>query len=372
MTDWTKREKTRIQIAIGVTTASVITVAFCCVYALINFPDLEPKPAVTPEEFRYGLAEDHAALAAPIVAASPPFQIVDAAGRAVVQDNRTANIRPWELIRELDCPGKPVGQDWPNIPQEIGDCVSWGYCNAANITIGVGVRKAGQLRGPPRLYPPWVYGVSRVDIGRGQLGNSDGSVGAWAAKGAEEKGLLKWGDEGVPAYSGQIAKTWGRRPGPPQSLYPLAANHKATKAAPARSADDIMNGLANGYAATIASSRWGCKSWRQVDGRMVANHDDRWGHQQCVIGYDGSSPSGKRWFYVLNSWGENWGPKPLQNEPRGGYWMSDSQLDDVCDEGDSWILGGVDGFIEQELNWSIIRRDQPVERAIHSHASLAF
>jgi len=350
MTDWLRREKVRIQIAVITTAVSAVTVAVCCVIALY----IVAKPTITPEEHRYGLAPNHAILAAPLVSASPAFQIVDDQGRPVVQDNIRANIRPWEMVRKLDSPGKPVGTDWKNIPQEIGDCVSWGYCNAANYTLGIAAGRNGGIRGPPRLYPPWIYGVSRVDIGRGQLRGQDGSVGAWAATGGETKGHLTWDDAGAPPYTGQVARQWGNS-GPPKSLYSVAAERLATKAIAAKTADDIMDGLANGYASTIASSRFGCRTWRVRDGRRVANNDDRWGHQQCVIGYDGSSPSGERYYYVLNSWGEDWGPEPMQSEPRGGYWITHSQLESICREGDSWVITGVNGLVEQQLNWSIIK-----------------
>ena len=131
MTDWTPREKLRIQAILFAIFGNLGIIAVVLVIALW----ISVKPTITPEENRYGLAKNHAILAAPLVAASPAFQIVDDQGRPVVQDNIRANIRPWEMVRKLDSPGKPVGTDWKNIPQEIGDCVSWGYCNAANYTL---------------------------------------------------------------------------------------------------------------------------------------------------------------------------------------------------------------------------------------------
>lgn len=365
MTDWSPKEKRRIQIIQVAMLGNLGIIAF----ALLATLWIPAAPTVTSEEHRYGLAPNHAEIAAPYVAAAPPFQILTADGRPVVKDNSKVNARLWEVVRKIECPGKPFGEDWENIPQEIGDCVSWGYCDAGNATLGVMAADQGggdpnvrpqAPRGPPRLSTMWVYYGSRVVIGRGQLGNSDGSVGAWAAQFGEEVGLITVADPGVPPYNGQTAREWGRR-GPPQellrSLNAIAKDRKAMKRAPVRNATEAMDALANYYGVTIASSRFGTSRWLVQDGRRVAVDNENWGHQQSVIGYDGSSPSGKRYFCVHNSWGPNWGPEPMQGEPRGTYWITWEQMDSICREGDSWVITGINGLVEQQLNWSIIRSD---------------
>lgn len=354
--NWSRREKNRIQILLFTAAGSCGVGAICCV--LLLWLSIPGKPVVTPEEHRYGLAENHAEIAAPYVAAAPPFQIRTADGRPVIQDNRNVNARLWEKTRPLTSPGKPAGEDWLNFPQEIGDCVSHGYCGAGDATLGVMAANENGITGPSRLSSLWVYFGSRVIIGGGQLGNSDGSVGEWAARFGEEWGLITVDDPGMPKYSGATAREWGRR-GPQKellkSLKEIAAGRKAMKREPARNATEAMDALANGYGVTIASSYFGTSQWRVQDGRRVAVDNLNWAHQQCVIGYDGSHPSGKRYFLVQNSWGADWGPEPMQGEPRGTYWITWEQMDSICREGDSWVITGINGLVEQKLDWSWIK-----------------
>ena len=67
-------------------------------------------------------------------------------------------------------------------------------------------------------------------------------------------------------------------------------------------------------------------------------------HQMCVDAYDGSSPSGARYFHVQNSWGPNAHPKPIDGSPPGGFWVTEAEIEYITAQGDSWAFSDFEGF----------------------------
>lgn len=313
---------------------------------------------VTPPEARFGLAENYQELSAPIVAAAKPLLIVGADG----QDNARKNVRLWEARLKVS------GSHFANTPQQIGDCVSWGAKNAIRYRLAVQTA-LGRSREGGDPFSPFLYGVARVTYGHGNPPcRSDGAVGAYAAEGFRDYGWITDDESGV-AYSGKIARDWGCK-GPPRELLAKGAARKGGDIAPAKSVEEMRDALCNGYPVTIASE-FGTKTIRPQDGRQVASRNDRWPHQMCLIGYDGSVGDGREYFYVINSWGANAHPQPLQNEPPGGFWITWKDAEWIARTGDCWAFSDVPGFQAQEIDWSVFdqfvvnRAQAPDERIVH-------
>jgi hypothetical protein len=320
---------------------------------------------VTPEAVRYGLAPNHAELAAPIAAAAPQFQIVDADGRRVVRDNSRANVRLWHAVRACN-----RGKDLSNVPQQIGDCVSHGTKHAVDYVQASQIANDGQNAELKESFAPYYYGTSRVLIGKGQLGRSDGSVGAWAAQGTVKYGVLRMDFEGVPAYSGSVARSWGNA-GPPQKFVDEASKFRIRQVSPVTSAAEARDAICNWYPVTIASD-FGTTDIRPTDGKLVARRNARWPHQMCLDGYDGSS--GTAYFHVINSWGEDAHPKPIDDSPAGGFWITEKDCEYITRQGDSWAYSNFDGFLLRDLDFRILGRTaRPVHPLTNggSHANSA-
>ena len=100
-----RRAKLRLLAVVYLTGAAT---AFACAWWLFS------PPATTPEENRYGLIENWAEEAAPIIAANPPFQLVDAEGNAIVQDNANANVRLWDGV------SRPVARIFATTRSRLG------------------------------------------------------------------------------------------------------------------------------------------------------------------------------------------------------------------------------------------------------------
>jgi hypothetical protein len=296
-----------------------------------------------------GLDPNHAEKAANVASSMPKFQIVGADG----QDNASKNVRLWDAMVKVR------GSHLPNIAQQIGDCVSWGAAHAVDY-----LQAVQMVRGPPGVFqfkeafPPYIYGISRVQVGKkhgSNFGRGDGSVGAYAAEGLRDFGCLRADATKCPPYSGSIAKEWGAK-GAPDWAITEAKPFSVKTIAQVNSAAECRDAICNGYPVTIASGWWGTTRITPVDGRMVATRNTSWAHQQCVIGYDGSGS--EPFFYVLNSWGDNAHPRPLNNEPPGGYWVRSRDMDHICGEGDSWALSSFDGFPAESINWDELLRRQ--------------
>lgn len=330
----------------GYAAASLIPAIALVSWLWVSLPHDATPDAICPVPIdQLGLAVDHQQQAAVVAAALPAFQIVGADG----QDNSRRNVRLWDDVVAVR------GEHLPNVPQQIGDCVSFGTAHAVEY-----LQYSQMRRGPPGppaqfrpVYPPFVYGASRIDIGRahGSRFNGDGSVGAYAAEAVQQLGVLPADHPQCPPYSGDVARTWGRT-GPPAWSKDVARDFKVGSIAQMRSADDVRDANCNGYTVIICSD-FGTRTIREQYGRMVARFDARWQHCMAIIGYDGSGP--EPLWYVLNSWGPDAHPRPLQGEPPGGFWIDRKTLEYIVRSGDCWALSAFDGFPAQDLDLSPLR-----------------
>lgn len=317
-------------------------------------------PPVPAESLGWAGPEE-VAKAAPIVAGMPPFEIVDENGRRIVQDNLRANVRLWEAEVQV------YGGFLPNVPQETGDCVSFGMARAVEIVQCVQIAREGSGAELKLVDRPAIYGGSRVTIGGGRLRGA-GSVGAWAAEWVQKHGVLRQDFPGVPPYSGRRADEWGRR-GVPQEFLAELREHPVKTVSQVRNVNDLRDAVCNGYPVTIASD-FGTRTIRERDGRMVAKWDSSWMHQMCIDGYDGSLGPGREYFHVANSWGTNAHPQPIDGSPPGGFWITADDADRIVRQGDSFAVSLFTGFRAQDLDFRVFGQTNAGGRGPRSAAKL--
>jgi len=195
------------------------------------------------------------------------------------QGNDKPGVPIWEFAKRVN-----GGQHLPTLKQEIGDCVSFGCAQAGMYMSAFEIAWAGQEEEFKRWYPPYIYGMSRVapDLGNGRLGNSDGSTGAWGAGALQKYGVLFADDQGVPAYSGSVAKQWGRS-GPPREFQEMAKDNPVKSVAKLSSVEEIRDALINYHPCTIASMRGFEMQPKEYKGRHVFIPSGSWPHQMCMI-----------------------------------------------------------------------------------------
>lgn len=295
------------------------------------------KLDIVPESARYGWDSNLAAKEAPAVAAMmPKFAVRNENGEIVSGAGKSAEL--WKYAKLVNG-GKHV-LTWR---QQSGDCVSMGATSAVAYTQVVQIAN-GQAATFKVPFPAYIYGVSRVLIGKRQLGRGAGSIGAWAAQGCISYGVET--EEHANSlgyqYSGRLADKWGWE-GPPQACIDNAKNYRIKTVSQARSWEDVRDALAYGYPVTVASNVGFEGGSYQRDGKLWLRRRGTWPHQMCYIGMEDRAGYQKG-AYILNSWGEDAHPLPLGGEPPGGFWASWEDVNAMVAQGDSWIYSGFDGF----------------------------
>jgi hypothetical protein len=245
---------------------------------------------------------------------------------------------------------------YPTTRQRIGDCVSFGWAKGIMLTMVADIMHRGEQERWPgmEVATEWIYGTSRVLVGRGRLGNSDGSIGSWAARAVVEHGLLfrtQYGQYDLSTYSGSTAKSWGYRGLPHEELEPTADEHPVSKGpALCTSYEQARDALANGYFVPVASNQ-GFTDQRDAEGFIRAS--GRWAHQMCFVEVDDEF---HRPGLLLDntSWGKRWvnGPK-RNNQPDGTGWVDVDTCTRMLRQNDSHAIPGVDGFERRPHKWML-------------------
>jgi len=246
-----------------------------------------------------------------------------------------------------------VEQVFGNFPihaQTIGDCVSHGWGLGCDVLACVEVvlkAEAEQVTHETATEP--LYAASRVEIGRGQLGNGDGSIGAWMAKAVRQYGTLlrkKYDPYDFTTYSGRKAKEWGRpRAGVPDELEPRMREHTVNQVSLVTSYEEARDAICNGFPVPVCSNQ-GFKSKR--DSKGFARAQGSWKHCMLFMGADDAD--GRPGLLCMNSWGPNWisGPK-RHGQPEGSFWVDADTCDRMLRQNDSFAMSQFAGYPSQEL-----------------------
>lgn len=248
--------------------------------------------------------------------------------------------------------GQHIGQI-----QQIGDCVSFGAAHAVDHTYCTEIaREQKPYEFIALTSTEDIYGGSRVQIGRGQLGQQDGSIGAWAAQYVNQYGTLirqKYDRDDLTQYSPQRAREWGLpNRGTPEYLFQYAKQHKIRTVSLVRTYEEVRDAICNGYAVTVASNQ-GFAQRRDNDGFLQPQGN--WGHQMCVIGVNDKDR--RKGVLILNSWPYEWvsGPTGAYDMPPGSFWVDANVFEQrMLSAGDSWVFSDREGFPKKELSWRIM------------------
>jgi hypothetical protein len=232
------------------------------------------------------------------------------------------------------------GQYIPYVAQQIGDCVSHGFGHGVDllecVQIAIG-KKSEELK---QTATEAVYGMARVDVGGGQMGNEDGAVGAWAAKAVTTIGTVD--RDVVGPYDGSRAKSWGSR-GVPADVKAKAGDHKVKTATLVATYEELEDSLANGYPVPVCSNQ-GFTLTRDQDG--FCRPKGVWGHCMLIIGTRTDRPGA----CILQSWGPDVPSGPLGlDQPSNSFWVDRETVTQMLAMQDSWALSQFDGYPGQSL-----------------------
>lgn len=252
------------------------------------------------------------------------------------------------------------GEDWyPNINQlDVGDCVGCGYKHGGDVCEGVQVAANGGEWKP--LSVEVIYGLSRVDIGKGQMGNEDGSMGAWAQEAVRTIGtaaMQKYQGDDLSTFDTHKARTYGAK-GVPADIKAEARNHPVKATALVKSWADVQKAVGQGYPVAVCSDVGfenpdGSAGTRDKDGFCKARGN--WPHCMCFIAVRGGSRPGA---FCLNSWGDDAhrGPVWPADAPKAGFWVDSATVDRMAKQGDTYSLSDMTTFEARKLDWLIDAR----------------
>lgn len=242
-----------------------------------------------------------------------------------------------------------------------GSCVSFGWALGSYISQCVD-HKTGKLPDPPRLVATEpIYGGSRT---AGRLppvtfaGFSEGSYGAAAARWVSglkngTGGILyrqRYAEADLSVYSIPLSKQWGAY-GVPAALAKVANDHKAQAVALVTTWDELVAAISSGYCVPVCSNV-GFAATRTRDKDGFLPRGGTWNHCMLIGGIRFADGLGKRdGALVINSWGTDWcdGPKWPSDQPDGSFWASKADIESMLRQGDSFAIGGVDGFKYRDL-----------------------
>lgn len=237
--------------------------------------------------------------------------------------------------------------------QTIGDCVSHGWALGIDVLKAVEIhlkKEKEEFKSKTATEP--IYASSRVEIGRGRLGNSDGSIGAWAARAVNEYGTLlrqKYGRFDLTKYSGSKARSWGKaNAGLPDDLEPVSREHPVRTVSLVTSYEEARDAIANGYPVAVCSMQ-GFQSKRDKDG--FAKASGSWAH--CMLFCSSDDKFKRPGLLCVNSWGPYWisGPK-RHGQPDGSFWVEADTVDKMLRrDPDSYSMSGFEGYRKQSFSF---------------------
>jgi hypothetical protein len=279
--------------------------------------------------------------------ASLPRPVFAQAAPSLVGTGEGANVFLWE------CERKVIGRVLPAWSQVIGSCVSMGWGRFAQdmILANIAIRNAPEEWRAEVATEP-IYAGSRVEIGRGELGNQDGSLGAWAAKWVKEYGILfrmQYGSIDLRVLNENLAKSWGARgKGVPDELEPIARQRPIVEVTLVQNYQSVRDAGANGYDTPICSMQ-GFTTVRDSNG--FCKPTGTWAH--CMVGRGCCVVKGNRpAIPIQQSWGESpTGPNRVTLEsgaeielPMGVFLVDAEVIDKMVRQRDSFTGAGLKGF----------------------------
>lgn len=196
--------------------------------------------------------------------------------------------------------------------QKRGTCVSRGFHQALQHSYLWSLAEFVAVGEPVEIAYEPIYAGSRVYIGKGQLGSSDGSVGSWAGEWLAKYGAAVRGKYGAADLSSD-SESWAVEYGKPGRVMPASLmEHMAQHTCAVHrveSNDEIADAIASGFGVA--------RCWDTLFGNRDANGmskpANKGAHCQAIVGVF-LQPSGKLGFVELQSWGPNMpsGPNVLQ------------------------------------------------------------
>lgn len=226
------------------------------------------------------------------------------------------------------------------VRQRIGDCVSHGFGHGVDLLECVQIAIGRKAEAFQQTATEAIYGMARIDVGKGQMGTEDGAVGAWAAKAVSEIGTVS--RDVLGPYDGDRAASWGYY-GVPAAVKAQAIDHQVETVTLVSTYEELEDALANGYPVPVCSNQ-GFTLTRDAEGFCAPS--GVWGHCMLIVGTRTDRPGA----CIMQSWGPNMPTGPLAlDQPDNTFWVDREVIVQMLAMQDSWALSHFDGYPGQAL-----------------------
>lgn len=232
--------------------------------------------------------------------------------------------------------------------QDIGDCVSQALALGLETQSGIRTVVDQVFDWVGKISTELLYIASRIEVGRGQYGWSDGSNGAWAVEAAEKFGVLPRSNYGqgidVSKYNPKLAKSlsgcWRNLPGQgvPSWLEPQMVRNVLHRAVRIDGGfDQAADYVASGYPILLCS-QIGYTLTSDDDGFLLRSRKP-WPHSMLLWGTD--TLSKRQGGCIANSWGKDWfkirGYHKHSTAP-GSFWADRGNIELMLESNDCFAL----------------------------------
>lgn len=226
----------------------------------------------------------------------------------------------------------------------ISNCVSMGSALAVDTLKVAEIVNGDREEWVAETSTEDIYWGSRIIVGKGRLGNGDGSIGAWAVKymhtaigGTLVRKLYEFDD--LTVYSGQKARTWGSGRAP-NGIIEEAKKHPIQTYTAVKSYEDVIDSLYNQYPVIICSNQ-GFSSTRDSEG--FCSPKGSWAHCMMLIASDDAYK--RPGCLCVNSWGNYLSGPKRHGQPDGSFWIDASVIERIVRQNDSWAISDFNGFV---------------------------
>lgn len=266
------------------------------------------------------------------------------AGRASMGDE---DVYLWQHVRRVNNKGPPW---YPTVDQKsVGCCVGCGWKHSTDVCEAVQISQGKAAEWKP-VSVEAIYGLSRVDIGGGQM-RGDGSNGSWAKAAVEKFGVVamqKYAGADLTTFDPMRARQFGSS-GLPADVKAAAMEHPIKGCALVKTWADAKKAIQQGYPVAVCSNQ-GFAMQRDATGRC--RPQGTWAHCMAILAVRSGAQEGG---FILNSWGDqaHTGPVWPPDAPAAGFWADAGVIDRMLRMGDSFALSGMVGFPARRLKWVV-------------------
>jgi hypothetical protein len=269
----------------------------------------------------------------------------------------------WQVEQALYDVGKLKVPQLPTWQQLDDDCVAVSIIAALEKLQCLEIGILGEQEEFWTGFPPWLYGTSRNQIGKGRLGEGGGSLTEWAVQAINQYGILDTVDLPLDMYNLHTVKEWGsgRWGGiwnatiPYFKYFQMAEKYNLTSIR-LKTAEQVWK-LREALGVWVISSPDGFEPYINVEmGRVMYKKKGQWMHQ--MHGTDIDEFKGRRMFKRMNQWKET---HPIEQvnpmETPDGAWQFWEDFDKELSNPKVRCYGfvGLRGKELQKPNFSIFR-----------------